>query len=209
VPPEANDRAELAERRGRAAGDPFDDAPRGRVLSAMVEVVTHDGYRSATVDRVLQRANVAWPEFVGLFGDLDSCLLATLDAGMEQAWARASAATREDDALEACFERGLREVLELVAAQPGLARVCLVEASALGARAVERREAGLQRFVDSLERRLEHGEGTGPPSTLAAEMVVGGIHEVVQRKVRAGETAGLPALAGELTRLWLPALRAR
>jgi len=106
------------------------------------------------------------------------------------------------------FEAGLGAVLASAAAHPDATRLCLVEAPGLGAKAVERKEAGLQRFVDLLDRELaaEHG---GSPPPLVAEMVVGGIYEVAQRATRAGEIAGLPALTGQLTELWLPALQRR
>jgi hypothetical protein len=97
-------------------------------------------------------------------------------------------------------------VLELAAADPDATRLCLVEAPGLGRRAVERREAGLQRFVDLLDAELARANGGSPPP-LAAEMVVGGIYEVLQRTVRAGDVADLPALAGQLGQLWVPALR--
>lgn len=189
---------------------PFDDTPRGRVLAAMVDVSTHGGYRDATVARVLERAHVGWTEFTAMFEDLDGCMLATLDAGLECAAARAEAAAAGAPP-DAAFSAALAAVLEAVAAQPALARFCVVDAVALGARASARREAGLQRFVRLLEHGLgengDDGARPGAPRGLAAEMVVGGVHEVIQSKVRAGETRELPQIAGELERLWLPALR--
>lgn len=210
MPPEAQNRVDLPAAREPARAEPFDDSPRGRVLAAMVAVVAHGGYREATVDRVLEQAHVGWEEFTRLFGDLDSCFLATLDAGLQCAAARAEQAASgadRDAGIEAVFEPGLLAVLEGAAANPDLTRLCLVEAPALGAKALERRSAGLQRFVDWLERSLEAVGARGAPPALAAEMVVGGIYEVLQRKVRAGEMTDLPALASELKQLWLPALR--
>lgn len=192
--------------------EPFDDSPRGRLLTAMAEVVAHGGYREATVDRVLEQARVGWSEFIELFPDLDACFLATLDAAFE------SAATRADVAAAGCgpsadldtiFEAALRAVLDAAAAHPDVAGLCLVEGPALGAPALERRRRGLQLLVDTLEGHLgRSGSGTRAFTGLAAEMVVGGVYEVVADRARAGEVERLPALADELTRLWLPALRA-
>jgi AcrR family transcriptional regulator len=211
VMPEADKRVDL-DRARTAAQAPFDDSPRGRVLAAMVEVVAHGGYREATVDRVLERAHVGWADFIRLFDDLDACFLATLDAGFGFAAARAedaASAAGDDAAIETVFEAALRAVLDAAAARPDVTQLCLVEAPALGARALERRQAWLQRFVDLLEVRLERGSsGRGAPPGLAAEMVVGGICEVIQHKVREGEAKQLPTLADELRQLWLPALRA-
>ncbi len=145
-------------------------------------------------------------------GDLDSRLLTGLDDALACAAERAEEASRAvgaDAGIELRFGAGLDAVLEAAAAQPDLTRLCLVEAPGLGSRALERKEAGLQRFVEWLERQLAAASGDRPVPPLAAEMVVGGIYEVLQRKARAGEIAELPALASELRQLWLPALRGR
>lgn len=210
--PEAENRAQLGEAGAAAPVAPFDDSPRGRTLKAMVEVIAHGGYHDATVDRVLERARVGWEEFMRLFGDLDGCFIATLEGGFELAAAQATEAIADlprDAAIEAVFEPALRAVLECAAANPGLTNLCLVEAPALGLRALDARETGLQRFVDLLVERSGAANRTdgGAPPSLAAEMVVGGIHEVMQRKARAGELSELPGIAAELRQLWLPALR--
>jgi hypothetical protein len=140
---------------------------------------------------------------------LDSRLLEKLDAAFECAAERADAAirARESDAgIGERFEAGLRAVLEAAAGQPDLTRLCLVEAPGLGSKALERKDAGLQRFVDLLDGELARQQGGQAPA-LVSEMVVGGIYEVVQRAVRAGDVAGLPDLADQLSQLWLPALR--
>ena len=123
--------------------------------------------------------------------NLDSQLLEKLDRGFEGAVRRAREAMAEagpEADIGSCFEAGLRAVLEAAAAHPDLTRLCLVEAPGLGANALARRQGG-----------------QAPP--LVAEMVVGGIYEVVQRTVRAGDISGLPELTGQLRQLWLPALR--
>lgn len=142
---------------------------------------------------------------------LDSRLLAKVDAAFESAARRAQTAleiTDSSDDVADRFESALLAVLEAAASEPDLTRLVLVEAPGLGAPAVERKETGLQRFVDLLDRELAAGNGGAPPP-LVAEMVVGGIYEVVQGAARAGDFASMPSLAGELRQLWLPALRGR
>jgi hypothetical protein len=143
--------------------------------------------------------------------NLDVVLLDRVDAAFE------SAASKAADALGRCpagtdidvhFDAALRAVLEAAAAAPDATRLCLVEAPGLGAKAVEAKERGLQRFVDLLDGELADARG-GEAPPLVAEMVVGGIYEVVQRAARAGEVAELPELADQLGALWLPALRQR
>lgn len=152
-------------------------------------------------ERTAERANTAL--------NLDSRLLSKCDAAFQ------CAAKRAEEALEAAdptadvgirFEAALSAVLQAAAEQPDLTRLSLVEAPGLGASAVARKEVGLQRFVEMIDRELARtGDGTAPP--LVSEMVIGGIYEVMQRTARASKIAEMPELAGQLRALWLPALR--
>jgi hypothetical protein len=152
-------------------------------------------------ERTVERADAAI--------SLDSRLLERCDEAFD------CAAKRAEDALAAAdpgadvgtrFEAALSAVLEAAAQQPDLTRLCLVEAPGLGAHAVERKEVGLQRFVDLIDGELARaGDGKAPP--LVSEMVAGGIYEVMQRSARADKIAAMPELAAQLRQLWLPTLR--
>jgi hypothetical protein len=141
--------------------------------------------------------------------NLDSRLLEQLDTGFGCAAERAAEtlhAMKPETGIGERFEVALRAVLEAAAEQPDLTRLCLIEAPGLGAKALERKDAGMQRFVELLDGELARKQG-GQAPPLVSEMIVGGIYEVVQRAVRAGDIAGLPDLASQLRQLWLPALR--
>jgi hypothetical protein len=148
---------------------------------------------------------------VGSAANLDVVLLDRVDAAFESAASKAEAALRRcppGSDIGVHFAAALSAVLEAAATDPDATRLCLVEAPGLGAKAVEARERGLQRFVDLLDRELAAARG-GQAPPLVAEMVVGGVYEVVQRATRAGDVAGLPDLGDRLGALWLPALRER
>jgi hypothetical protein len=150
-------------------------------------------------------------ENVSSAANLDAVLLDRVEAAYESVASKAVEAVREHPPgtdIGVHFEAALRAVLEAAAADPDLTRLCLVEAPGLGAKAVEAKERGLQRFVDLLDRQLAAARGGAAPP-LVAEMVVGGIYEVVQRAARTGDIARLPDLADQLGALWLPALRER
>ncbi len=143
--------------------------------------------------------------------NLDVVLLDRVESAYESVASKAAESVRDAPRgtdIGVHFETALRVVLEMAAADPDLTRLCLVEAPGLGAKAVEAKERGLQRFVELLDRELATARGGAAPP-LVAEMVVGGIHEVVQRAARAGDIASLPDLAEQLGALWLPALRER
>jgi hypothetical protein len=141
--------------------------------------------------------------------NLDSRLLEKLDSGFKCAAERATEAFQAQDPgadIGVGFEAALRSVLDAAASQPDLTRLCLIEAPGLGAKALEQKDVGMQRFVNLLDGELARRQG-GQAPPLVSEMIVGGIYEVVQRVVRAGDVASLPDLAGQLRQLWLPALR--
>ncbi len=188
---------------------------RERILSAMVELVAAHGFADLTIERVAAHAGVSELEFEREFQDLEACLLAVLDDTASYA-ARlvqrtAAQAARElavADAgrrLELIFEPSLAALLECAAQQPDLTRVCVVEVATIGSRGLAKRDAVLERFVQLLEQTLP--DLPDRPSQLASEMVVGGIHELLQRRARLGDTAGLPDLAHALAAVWLPVLR--
>jgi hypothetical protein len=140
---------------------------------------------------------------------LDAALLAKFDAGLQCAVDRAREAARASEAATdagARFGAGLQAALDAAAARPDLTRLCLVEVPGLGGAALERKEAGLQLFVDWLDEQLAAAPGGQRPA-LVAEMVIGGIYEVLQQRARAGDIDRFPDLAEELCQLWLPVLR--
>lgn len=187
---------------------------RQPILDALVELVGATGYAQLTVDDVVEAAGVTREAFDACFPDLEAAMLAALDGGANRALDRvrraAATAAREvpggrpDEHVERVFEPALRAVLECAAAAPAMTRLCLVEVTTIGTRGLARRDAVLERFVQLLEMMLP--DLPGRPSQLASEMVVGGIHELVQRRARLDDTAGLPTLAPALAAIWLPML---
>lgn len=193
---------------GRQAGAAFGNSTRGRLMAAMAAVVAHGGYRDATVDKVLERAHVGWSAFTSEFEDLDDCFLATFEAGATCAVGcaeRAVAALPPTADEETVFTKALDAILEAIAAYPDVAHLCLVDSAALGIRGVQHKEAALQGFVTLIGPRPSGDARAASP--LAAEMVAGGIYEVLQRKAHAHELAEVPAIGAELRELWLPVLR--
>lgn len=144
----------------------------------------------------------------------EAVLLETLDAAIDHAITRVRAAAvtagrglplaPADERIERIFEPALRELLECAAAAPEVTRLCVVDVATIGERGLARRDAALERFVQLLENALP--ELPGRPSQLASEMVVGGIHELLQRRARTDDTSGLPDLAPALAAIWLPML---
>jgi AcrR family transcriptional regulator/DNA-binding MarR family transcriptional regulator len=169
---------------------------RARLIGAAVPVVDEVGWSGATVAQIAGRARVSRRTFYDLFSDRDDCLLAVLD----------DAVARIEDELgpvslevswRARVRGGLWMILSFLDREPGLARVCVVEALRGGPRVLERREEIFAR----LAAILEEGRGESPreeTSRLTAEGLVGAAFTIVQARLLRGEQESLAGLTGEL-----------
>jgi AcrR family transcriptional regulator len=222
--PTKGDPGEGREEAGRPSG-----SRRARAVAAMVELAGSDGYVAVDVQRVAARAGLGTADFHRVFETLDDCLLAAFDEGAERVAERALKAAVEgaersatdgaaggdpagndgDSGNGAGPELVLRAMLGAVAgcvaAEPRLARVCLVEIAALGERGIERRQALLDRLRRVLEEQL--ARVGPPPRRLACELIVGGVHEVLARRVRGGDCERVGELAPSLAAIWIPLVR--
>jgi hypothetical protein len=92
----------------------------------------------------------------------------------------------------------LGALLRLLAGEPTLAHVCIVEVLAAGPNALARRARTMERFRAFLEPGLDANAAGPPAPELATEMLVGGVYEVIYSHVVAHRTHELPALLPEL-----------
>jgi AcrR family transcriptional regulator len=171
---------------------------RGRMLEAMAESVAERGYGSTTVADVVGRAGVSRKTFYEHFKDKEDCFLAAYDACVDILMTQVIDAREGIEDWGEAMRASLRAYLEVMAAEPALARTFLVEVLAAGPRALDRRAEVHARFAD-LSRNLheqmrrDHPELPEPPESTFHAMV-GAINELVFEVVREGRTAELPVL---------------
>ncbi len=122
-------------------------------MEALVLVVSERGYAGASIGSVTARAKVSSRAFHEAFDSLEDCFLAVLDEGA----ARTSALMSEAFALQENWLDGVRGALAALLSsfdgEPVLARVLLVEATAAGAWARERRERHIASLTALIEAR--------------------------------------------------------
>jgi AcrR family transcriptional regulator len=174
---------------------------RQRILESMIVAVGRKGYRAATVGDVIAEAGASRATFYKHFDDKHDCFLAAYKLVSERVLAAVEAGC---DAERPWLERvraGLASLVELLGADPGLARVAVVEAVVAGAEARRRQLAAIEHFAQILEAgRTEEGRGDAdddgafdgqlPANTglMAASAVAGLLFDEIQ----AGLTAELP-----------------
>jgi AcrR family transcriptional regulator len=175
-------------------------------MQALARVTAERGYERVTVAAVAECAGIPAGEFSRFYASTDECLLALYDEtvaaltrSVDDAIAPCSAAGG-DDHWRTQLDAGFGAVLRHLSALPAVACACIVEALALGRPALQRRDAALDRFVGYVDV-LRRVQGAALPP-LAAEMLVRGGYELIYARVARGEAEELPALLGDLRRLW-------
>jgi AcrR family transcriptional regulator len=184
---------------------------RERLLDAIANVVADKGYAATRVADITDYAGVSRKTFYELFTDKEDCFLAAYDAITALLMERMAhgLAAVADGTWQDKVHALLGEFLAFLASEPAFARMCIVEVLAAGPAGLARRDAAIEAFfpvVDQLPRSQPGSEKWLSP--LTPVFVTGGILEVVYAAIRRGETASLPDLEHDLTRLAFRAYRA-
>jgi AcrR family transcriptional regulator len=188
---------------------------RSRMLTAAAEAVEEVGYARLTVAQVIARARVSRKTFYDLFEDREDCFLAVFDQAVEQIGALVSEAYARESNWRDGMRAGVLAMLRFMDDEPGLARICVVEALGAGPRVLKRRTevlAELKEVVDegrsSTGARVARATEEAPEVT--AEGVIGAVFAVLHSRLLAHSREPLTALLGPLmSMIVLPYLGAR
>ncbi len=179
------------------------DSQRERLLAAMAEEVAEVGYRDVKIRGFTARAGVSTRDFYELFEGKEDCFLAAFEAvrdHLEQVVMKAATEQRDwaDQVVAA-----LSATLELFAAEPTLARLCLVEPVGATPRIAIRFREVVLACVPALARgRSESLEGESlPPNT--EDSLLGGVISLAAGKVLVGEAEQLTELLPDLVEFTL------
>ena len=184
------------------------DAPatsdcRSRILDATATVVSRSGYGATTVTEILATADVSAAEFGRHFSDREDCFLAAYDIAVEWLWERVEATIAATMGWAQGVANSVERLLDLLAADPRLARICTVEAFVVGPVAVARHEALIDRLAALLRRgREEPTAGAALPPQLE-EGLLGGAVSLVARYIHSERGEHLQELTPILVELLL------
>lgn len=187
--------SELRDRRlYPGSGTPAEEVARNqreRLFGAMVALASEQGYSAITVADVLRLSGVSRSAFYVHFANKAECLIAAAAELIESALAKLERI--EEDGGSPRPQRVLEAGIEMVAAEPAAARVCLVELHAAGPEG----ESLGDRAADALATSVAEMEDCrlGPDLSQA---VVGGLRKLVHTRLARGEDGQLEALVPEL-----------
>jgi AcrR family transcriptional regulator len=183
---------------------------RSRMLAAAVEAVEEVGYARMTVAQVISRARVSRKTFYDVFTDREDCFLAAFEQALAQARAIASEAYEQEATWRDGIRAALARLLMFMDEEPGLAKLCIVEALGAGERVLERRATILEELAQVIDRGRAATNATREPPDVTAEGVVGAIFAVLHTRVLEHGDQPLTDLLGSLmSMIVLPYLGAR
>ena len=162
----------------------------------MTLTVGQSSFRDARIADVIARAGVSRKTFYEHFEDKEDCFVAAYQEGLDQLLQVTTEAFDAQDHWVDQLRAGLTALLNALAYDPGMARICFVEVMAAGPKAVERRNEAMRGFAHIYDAGREAAERDLPAFTGLGMM--GGLSEILYREIVAGATAELPQLIPEL-----------
>lgn len=178
---------------------------RERLIAGIAEAVAEDGYSGTTIAHITRAAAVSRRTFYEHFSSKDECFVAAYDTVMAELQERVTAAFEESEEWPQAIKAGIDAMLEFLAAEPNLARLCMVEALVAGPAVVERYDAAIQSFVPYFKQGRE---GRSPEvlsrlSETTEEALVGGMVSLISRRIIAGKAEDLEELLPDLVEFTL------
>ncbi len=165
---------------------------RERLIAGLAEAVAEKGYAAVTLTDIVKQAKVSRRVFYANFEGKEQCFLAAFEVVV--AHLREVAA----EALEALAGwprqavAATAAVLGFLAAEPDLARLCLVESRAAGPAVAARFNEAVGELAPLLRQgRGERPAGERPLPDSTEDSTIGSLVSLVHRKVAAGEARQL------------------
>jgi AcrR family transcriptional regulator len=170
------------------------------MLEAMVRVAAAKGYEATTAADVIEAAAVSRETFDATFVGKEGCFLEAYDAVIDVLLAHVSTAFESTvgqpwpDRIAA----SLRALVDLLASEHDIARMAMVEVTAVGEDARIRYRAALGRFTYFLEEgRTFSPQGEELPAD-TARFAIGGATSMIFDEVRAGRGPELRRILPDL-----------
>jgi AcrR family transcriptional regulator len=195
--------ADLPEREPREirglSRDIVPPSERDRLIEAMALTCAERGYAATSVDEVARRAGVSRRGFEENFADKAECGTAAVNQMLADITAAAGVAYSPEYSEWEKILRGVRALLELMAARPSFAGLAQIEArQGMGPEAYELYTAGIRVLEAMLDRLQANALGgvARPPSAIRG--AIGGAEALIRRELLAGRPERLPELLPDI-----------
>jgi AcrR family transcriptional regulator len=178
---------------------------RERLIAGLGEAIAENGYAGTTIAHITRHAAVSRRTFYEHFASKDECFIAAYDTVMRELRERVGQAFDDESDWAHAVQAGIGAMLGFLAAEPDLARLCMVEALVAGPVMVERYDSAIQSFVPYFQsgRKGRSPEVLSRLSPSTEEALVGGMMSLISRRIIAGKTAELERLLPDLVEFTL------
>jgi AcrR family transcriptional regulator len=167
---------------------------RERLIAGLASAVAEHGYAAVTITHITAEAKVSRRVFYANFEGKEQCFLAAFGVVVDHIRELAAEATSAIPDWSQRAVEAARAVLAFLAAEPDLARLCLVESQSAGPAVAARFHDAVHEAVPFLElgRAERERDRALPDST--EESIIGALVSLTGRKVAAGEAEQLEDL---------------
>lgn len=172
--------------------------PRARMIKAMLDVVSEEGYSGACVSAIIARARVSSKTFYANFDSCEDCFLATFEDCLGEIRAAVGPAYQRQGRWLGRVRTALEALLVFLEGERPIATLVFVEAPRAGGAVQERRA----RVVEILRVIVDAGRSEGKagltPPDLMNEIVVEGAIASIQARLSRPEPTSLLELVNPL-----------
>jgi AcrR family transcriptional regulator len=176
---------------------------RERLIAGLAEAVAEKGYAAVTLTDIVRHAKVSRRVFYANFEGKEQCFLAAFEVVVDHLRELLAAAVAPLEGWPAQAIAATRAALAFLAAEPDLARLCLLESRAAGPALTKRFNQAVGEIAPLLRQgRCERPEAARLPGS-TEDSTIGALVSLAQRKVAAGEAARLEDLLPDCAELVL------
>jgi AcrR family transcriptional regulator len=167
---------------------------RQRLIEAVPRVVAKHGYETMSVADIVKAAAVSRNAFYNNFGDKQECFAAAHEACHERLLAILERPCDKGSTVEERVETALGATLDLLAAEPEVARLLFVEAPGASEEISLRYHEWLRRYGILLRSAVPQAAQKSSLAVEIDQVIVGGIASRVASEVLQGRAAQLRVL---------------
>ncbi len=167
---------------------------RERLIAGLAAAVAEKGYAAVTLTDIVKQAKVSRRVFYVNFESKEQCFLAAFEVVLDHLHELVAEAVEPVDGWPQRAIAGTRATLDFLAAEPALARLCLVESRGAGPAVAARFNQAVSELAPLLAQgRTERPEGERLPDS-TEDSTIGALVSLTYRKVAAGEAEQLEDL---------------
>jgi AcrR family transcriptional regulator len=167
---------------------------RERLIAGLATAVAEHGYNAVTITHITKQAQVSRRVFYANFEDKEECFLAAFEVVVGHIRELAAEAVAPLPGWPERAVAAARAVLSFLAAEPDLARLCLVESQGAGPAVSARFHDAVHEAIPLLRQGRAERDRDRPLPETTEESVIGALVLLAGRKVGAGEAEQLGEL---------------